>query len=72
MSAISATSASSTSISMHGTSTSPAEVAARQRRSPAMIIQRPVEVGLTSNGSSTPFSWIDEVSSVRSPISVRG
>ena len=48
ISAISATSLSSTSISMQGTSCRPAAVAARQRRSPAMIIQRPSLVGLTS------------------------
>ncbi|MDQ1610624.1 MAG: hypothetical protein QOG00_555 [Pyrinomonadaceae bacterium] len=71
--AISATALSSTSISMQGTSLNPAAFEARQRRSPAMIIQRPVmREGLTRRGSNTPFSLIEAVRSFKSPISTRG
>jgi dolichol-phosphate mannosyltransferase len=57
----------------HRISFNPARCAERQRRSPAMIIHRPVSrFGLTSNGSNTPFSAIEAVSSVKSPNSVRG
>src|SRR2546425_4644813 len=58
---------------MHGTSLSPAASAARQRLSPAMIIHLPLSrEGFTRSGSKMPFSLIEAVSSVKSPMSVRG
>ena len=65
--------ASSPAIAAVDTAEAEAAAAARQRRSPAMIIHIPVSgTGLTSSGSSTPFCLIELESSDRSPSSVRG
>src|SRR6185436_14110965 len=56
---------------MLGISSSPASIAARKRRSPAMIWNRPSKVR-TRIGSSTPFSRTEAISSDRSPMAWRG
>src|SRR5437762_9106094 len=71
MSAISIVSESEASRTMQGISPSPASIAARYRRSPAMIWKRGPR-GRTRIGSSTPFSRTDAISSERSPRCWRG
>src|SRR5215472_375846 len=57
---------------MHGTTSSPARMAAAQRRSPQTIWNRPSAVRVTSNGCSKPTEAIDAVRSFSLPRERRG
>ena len=65
---------SGTALTSAGTSRNPAFCAARQRRSPAMISNRPPSTGRTRIGCMMPCSRIDSASSASdaSSILVRG